>query len=81
MTGHENQNGASAGRAPQGDTRRQQAPPTDRPPQFPQKVDRRILAVAWEVIWPWVIMLLVGALLLLLRELLKSRAASAPTAG
>ncbi len=84
MAARENEggNGASGGSAPEGDARRRQpAPPTDRPPQFPQKVDRRILAVAWEVIWPWVIMLLVGALLLLLRELLKSWAAGGPTPG
>ncbi len=43
-----------------------------RPEHFPQKVGERVVKVAYQVIWPWVIMLLLGALLVLLYELLQS---------
>ncbi len=46
------------------------AAPSDRPDHFPQKVGRRIVRVGYGVIWPWVLMLLAGLLLLILRELL-----------
>jgi len=44
--------------------------PSDRPDHFSQRVSRRIVRVGWGAIWPWVLMLLVGLLLLILRELL-----------
>ena len=44
--------------------------PPDRPDHFPQKVGQRIVRVGYAAIWPWVLMLLAGLLLLILRHLL-----------
>jgi hypothetical protein len=48
-------------------------PPSDRPDHFSRRVSERIVRVGWGAIWPWVLMLLAGLLLLILRELLAAR--------
>lgn len=52
-----------------GPTEHKSVAPPDRPDHFPQKVAQRIVRVGYGAIWPWVLMLLAGLLLLILRHL------------